>query len=180
MGNRTLIVGISLLLIGCLPANGMASRTVLAPSAVAVIRAPDASEARILIRFEVPSLERGHEIQFAELKFFLPSVSSAEEYDLYAVGRSWSLGSVGWDQPWTAPGGDVRGDRISSWVTDERTGNLVKFPVTEVVRAFASEAADNHGFIVVAADKNEKMPVGTVKAATLTVFTGPGLKRAAE
>jgi len=164
----------------CLPVLGHASKSELTPSALAVIKAPQEDDVRLLFQFTLPTLKDGYEIQYAHVRFILPSRSVAEEYDLYAISRSWSPTSVGWDNPWSTPGGDVRAERIGSWVTDERTGDLVKFDVTEAVRAFAAGKAENYGFVVVGGEANKGLLVLPSGSATLTLFTGPTLNKSAK
>lgn len=179
MRSRIAIV-MTLALCACLPASGEASKSELAPSALALIEAPQEDDARILFQFALPALQAGYEIQYAEVTFILPDSPAGEEFDLYAVSRSWSPASVGWDNPWTTPGGDFRGERIGSWVTDERTGDLVKFEVTEAVKAFAQDALENYGFIVVAGETNQRVLFSPSASLTMTLFTGPSVKEPAK
>ena len=64
--------------------------------------------------------------------------------------------------PWELPSGSIPFDR-KSWVTDERTGSLVRFDVTDIARAWEAGSTENLGFVLRIAnveDLAEQAPAG--------------------
>ena len=166
---------LTLLLFVCLPSAGLASKLLLTPSSVTLIEAPDVSEARLLLDFALPTLPEGDEVYYADLRLSLPSLGALQEFDIYEIGTDWVAGTISWEGPWGNAGGDIRGDRIDAWITDERTGNLIKFVITESIQRFMSQTSDNYGFLVTANKENTKLLETPMESVTLTVFTGPNL-----
>lgn len=67
----------------------------------------------------------------------------------------------------------MRERRAGSWISDDRTGDLVKFDITESVKRFASGTAVNYGFIMVAADPDGSQPKVPTSPPVVVVCTGP-------
>ena len=142
-------------------------------SETAVIVPPDSSEARLLVAFEMPEVPAGQEINYAELKFEMADLPELIELELYEVSTAWSSGSVSWENPWGVAGGDIREVRAGSWITDDRTGNLVKFDITDSIKRIASGTVVNHGFVVVVVDPHEFQAQSLANAPVVTVWMGP-------
>jgi len=79
------------------------------------------------------------EIVFAEF-FFQDELQVGTEIELW-------IQVEGETPPWELPEGSTPFDR-NFWITDERTGSLVRFDVTPIVRAWEAESLPNLGFVL--------------------------------
>lgn len=173
MGRSTLICGISLVLVVMLSSPGLAAKTTLNSSALAVIAAPDTLESRLLMKFNLPMLPEGHEIYHAEITLKIPNLVELTEVELYEVGSAWSPGSAAWSGTWKEAGGDIRGKRLDSWMADDKTGDLVKFIVTESASNMIAGRDANYGFIVVCTNEGSQRLALPSEGPTLTIYRGP-------
>ena len=163
---------VCLILVMLISGPGLAEKRMLSSSSLALITAPDTSESRLLMAFDMPSLVKEHEVYHAEIRFMIPGDAGLTEVELYEISGSWSAGSVGWAGTWKAAGGDIRGDRIDSWITDDKTGDLVKFVVTESASRMMEGEVENHGFVVVCTNEDSDRLVLPNQQPKLTVYTG--------
>lgn len=171
---KTLILscGICLVLVSLSAHLGFAEKTTLSSSALAVIAAPDTSESRLLMKFNVFTLPEGHEIYHAEIKFRIPDLADMTEVELYEIGRAWSPGSVDWSGTWDEAGGDIRGKRLDRWIADSKTGDLVKFIVTQSVSDMIAGRDANYGFMVICTNEGSPRLTLPSEGPTLTIHRG--------
>lgn len=149
------------------------SKTSLTSTDVARIVAPDTSETRVLIRFDLPELPEEQRVYYADIQFHVEDLEPYQEFELYELANDWDARNVSWDGAWDAPGGDVRGKRIGSWITDERTGNLMKFVVTGSVARFMSGRDANNGFLIMTTGEDPQRLALPDGAPVLTIYSGP-------
>ena len=131
------------------------------------------------MRLDLPNLAEGQRVCYADIQFPMENLGPYQELELYELASEWDAGSVDWDGVWNTPGGDVRGERQGCWITDERTGNLVKFVVTRPVARFMSGEDVNHGFVVLTTGENPQKLALPSENPVLTVYTGPESGRTA-
>ena len=156
---------------------GYAAKTVLNSTANAMITAPDTSESRLLMKFEMPTVAKGNDIYHAELTFRIPNLGTMTEFELYEVTQAWTPATVGWSESWDKAGGDMSAERIGYWLSDHRTGDLVKFIITDSAKEMRKGTTANHGYIVVTAGEEPEV-IGTPSASpTMTIYSGPELHK---
>lgn len=153
--------------------TGYASKTELACSELAMITAPDASQSRLLVKYDLPELPEGHEVYYADMTFSMPNLHATQEIELFELGTAWTAANAGWQGPWTSPGGDIRGERKSYWITDETTGGLVKFVLTKSVSVLMSGSETNHGFVIVTTGADPQRLVLPAENPILRIYSGP-------
>jgi hypothetical protein len=144
---------ISLALAMLLSSPGSAARTTSDATALALITAPDASESRLLVKFDTPKLPDDCEISHAEIRFRIEGLTEMTELELYEVAGTWSEASVAWSDQWEKDGDFILGERLGYWMADRRTGDWVKFVVTESVGRFVTGLTANNGYVVLTTDQ---------------------------
>jgi hypothetical protein len=164
---------ILILALAILPSVSAASPVTVTASQTAIIVSPDNSETRLLVTFLVPTVGAGQEIHHAEIKFELNDLPKLVEFELSEINTAWSSGSVSWVSPWNTAGGDIREGRAGTWISDERTGSLIKFDITESLRRLLSGEVANYGFIVLVEGAVEAQLALPVSAPVVTVYAGP-------
>jgi hypothetical protein len=163
----------ALLLLACLSDPGLASKTAVTTSEMALIVSPDGTGSRLLVDFSLPSLPEGHEVYYADVKFHVAGLKSLEEMGLFELETKWSAGTVTWTEPWGSVGGDFRSESVGHWITDDRTGDLVKFVVTESVSRFMAGVTANNGFLIFTTGEDPQQLTLPDDAPVLTIYTGP-------
>jgi len=156
----------------CFSSAGYGSNVKLASSDVAVITALDESESRLLVNFDLPELPEGHGVYYADITFHVPGLGHMQELELFEAGTAWTGTTAKWEEPWTSPGGDLRNDRIGCWISDNRTGEMVKFVVTESVSRLASGAQANYGFIILFSHEDRQKLQSPEESPVLTIYSG--------
>lgn len=67
--------------------------------------------------------------------------------------------------------------RQEDWITDDRTGDLVKFVVTSSILGLTSGNRLNHGYLVLATGENPRQMTYPSGGPVLRIFSRPKLKR---
>lgn len=150
-----------------------AAKTTLSASSEAIITAPDSSETRFMVAFDMPEFSREDETYHAEITFRISGLEDLTEVELYELSGSWSPGSVEWSSRWGEEGEGIRAERLDSWIADDKTGDLVKFIVTESVRDLAAGERTNYGYIVVCTNEDHPRLTLPSEGPTLTIYYGP-------
>jgi len=114
-----------------------------------------------------------HEVYYADITFHVPGLADLQEIELFELASDWSAENVNWNDAWDTPGGDVRGGTRRYWITDERTGDLVKFVVTRSISRFMSGTDSNHGFLIVLAGENGGQLDLPTESPVLSIHSGP-------
>jgi hypothetical protein len=166
---------ISLALVVLLSSSAFAARATENATALALIAAPDASDSKLLMKFDTPRLADGYEVYHAEIRFEIEGLPEMTELELYEVDGAWSEASAAWSDRWAKVGDYIRGKRVDYWMADRRTGDVVKFVVTESVGNFATGSAANHGFVVLATEGTTQERRVALPSATpkLIVYSRP-------
>jgi hypothetical protein len=109
-------------------------------------------EGRMLVRFAVPEeLGTGRvDLAVLELRAAVSSDGNASRVPLEAhpLTTEWDSGTVSWDGAWATPGGDYDPAMQSVWFARRGEGSVVRFDVTDVVAAWASDVLPNCGLLV--------------------------------
>jgi hypothetical protein len=143
-----------LLVLAASVAAGARSMTLPAVDAGYIVSDAPAPEGRILVRFEMPEELRQGMVEFAVLEL-RASVSSNDEVscvvlDSFPLTTEWDGATVGWDGTWTSPGGDFDRSEHAVWIAQPGEDSLLRFDVTDMVRAWASGGLRNCGVVVAA------------------------------
>ena len=110
----------------------------------------DGTDARLLLKFDLPQELTGMEVVFAELSFPLISVipdSSALAVNCFPLLVSWDPGNVTWADLGDMPGAEVIGDKGTVYAVSEEGASESYFDVTETVRSWLDETIANNGLL---------------------------------
>jgi hypothetical protein len=165
------IAALLIALASCSPC--LAAKTTLSASSEAIITAPDWSETRLMVDFDMPEFSGEDEIYHAEITFRMSGLEDLTEVELYELSYSWSPGTVEWSSTWAERGEGIRTERLDSWIADDKTGDLVKFIVTGSVRDLAAGERSNHGYIVVCTNGDHPRLTLPSEGPTLRIYYGP-------
>ena len=130
-----------------------AAPVALAPSDLAVIRDPEVpDDARVLVRFEVPSEVRGARVDLAVLELqadiAAPDSVPGIFLDAFPLTTEWGSGTVDWREGWETPGGDMDGTVHASWIAEVGEQAMLRFDLTDMLQGWSSGARENHGLTV--------------------------------
>ncbi|MBM3308587.1 MAG: DNRLRE domain-containing protein [Candidatus Eisenbacteria bacterium] len=141
-------------------------------------------EGRMLVRFAIPGELRTGCVDLAVLELRAPVSSdghaSRVALEAHPLTTEWEGGTVSWDGAWTTPGGDYDASVQAVWFAKPGEGSVIRFDVTDVVAAWASDALANCGMIV-AIEPGQPSSIGQLhdggaatEAPVLCVWYTPG------
>lgn len=147
---RGMVLVLALLAVSFEPAMAAQIEIDLA-DAVAVVDAPDVSEDGYLLRFELPEVLDGAEVEFAVVEF-RAEVEADGQAEGLTVEAFAALAE--WD-PESADAGAGRGDTAlvdrgyhSMWAAETGSSSLVRLDVTDMVKRWHAQPSANHGLVV--------------------------------
>jgi hypothetical protein len=147
---RPLVLALALLAAPLAPALAAQIEIELA-DAVAVVDAPDVPGDGYLLRFELPEVLDGAEVEFAVVEF-----RADVEADGQAEGLTVEafLAADEWDSERGDAGGSSRNAALvdrsyhAMWAAETGSSSLVRLDVTDMVRRWHAEPSANHGLVV--------------------------------
>jgi hypothetical protein len=177
MKRSRIVLPVVLALLASWSSSGHGDKTVLTPSEVALVTAPDTSESRLLVRFEPSGLADEDEVYYAEISFHVPGIKALQEVELYELESSWTEASVTWRDFEGDSEDSRRRNRIGCWITDDKTGDLVKFVVTRPLSMIMAGLEPNNGFAIKAVEQGPLNLKAPMEQLVLTIHSGPRLSR---
>ena len=148
---RLLIVCAAILLGASAPIQ--AARVSLTSADTGFIVSPvSTQEGRLLARFDLPNavVDGAVELAVLELRVCVTCSNggSGVTIDAFPVTREWNGATVDWGDAWATPGGDFDRSVHAAWCAARGASSIVRFDVTDMVAAWASQASENRGLIV--------------------------------
>jgi hypothetical protein len=108
------------------------------------------SEIRIVAHISIPNSVADSTLMFAELQFAITPQLAEDSIlwiNCYAVTTPWEVGTVGWETPWQAPGGDFESDELTMYNTVNPNDSTAYFDLTDCVRSWLRDDRANYGLI---------------------------------
>jgi hypothetical protein len=138
-----------------MPVGVDARKATLSPVKVAGLVCPsDARDSRVLLFFELPSdvMDPKAMVDFATLTC-TARVTGADmgQIDVFPMTAEWKdAETVSWGNPWKEPGGDYRGDFLTSSYSlkSELGAKEIAINVTEIVQKWQRGELANNGIIM--------------------------------
>jgi hypothetical protein len=142
-----------LFLVACAVVPSSGATLTLTPSDFGTIRNPaDLNDARVLLRFEMPSeLVAGKtELAVLELQASITSPDTLGGLDIRAelVETEWDGDTVEWAHGWNTPGGDVVRQLRAVWTAPLGQASVLRFDITDMVREWATAQRENWGVML--------------------------------
>jgi hypothetical protein len=148
VSGRTAFVATMVLAVAASPV--FAGKITVSTASTAVI-SDGAGSSRVLIRPGDLSAIRGRLVTSAYLTFTLPGQAAERDIPVrvYPLTSDWNAGSVTWESPWTASGGDVEGTYYETRVVKAGARPMeLRLDVSPMVRAMAQGEIGEYGFVV--------------------------------
>ena len=177
---RNLMWTVGLLVLASFASSLAADRQIPLDSARVIAR--EDGEARVVLKASDLSFLTGRLVKRASLVIPVGARTAPRDLNLYiyAAGRSWDAGSVGWDHPWRRAGGEWNLDhyQIVQITSGGRPGEL-RFDVSSILREIAEGREPNVGFFLLPDGGEEggrftpedRQFVGSLQGAYLEVST---------
>lgn len=135
------------------PSHALDSLIVNINQAAAITNPEDPTDVRALLRFNLPTeLDTTKFVTFAELRFRVNTPLNFERpirLKICPITNTWSpTGNIGWNGPWTHPGGDFA-DTISCITHIDTCGQTyIKADVAHIIQYFIRGILTNNGLII--------------------------------
>ncbi|HBC47230.1 MAG TPA: hypothetical protein DCZ43_09310 [candidate division Zixibacteria bacterium] len=108
------------------------------------------SEIRIVTHIPIPDSVADSTLMFAEFQFAITPQLAEDSIlwiNCYALTIPWEVGTVDWETPWQAPGGDFEADELTMFTTSNPNDSIAYFDLTDCVRSWLREDRANYGLI---------------------------------
>ena len=145
------IVAVAVVCLGLVSAEASARSLEVEASQVAVMRPSEESqEVRLLVRFGMPGVLAGEDIDFACVSFEADCSGDegAVSFQTFAVTKAWDARTVTWSGSWDTAGGDWDKGLSAYWVGDVGEDKTVYLDVTDFANRWLAEPSKNFGIIV--------------------------------
>jgi len=145
------IVAVAVVCLGLVSAEASARSLEVEASQVAVMRPSEESqEVRLLVRFGMPGVLAGEDIDFACVSFEADCSGDegAVSFQTFAVTRDWDAETVSWTGSWDVAGGDWDRSLSAYWIGEPGRGKTVYLDVTDFANRWLVEPSKNFGIIV--------------------------------
>ncbi len=108
---------------------------------------PNSRNGRSVVQFDISLIPQGSTVSSATLSLYASTVpATTETYYAHRVTTSWAEGTVTWNTPWTAAGGDYAASTVTA--TTPGAVGWMNWDVTSDVSAFVAGTYSNYGWLV--------------------------------
>lgn len=132
--------------------------SVIRPACVASIQPGDSSQgSRLIAKFDLSAVGSDRQIDFAQLVFSgrigaMEDVAPVVRLEVFPLTTDWEQSVVGWNTPWSEPGGDIDStERSTNWVTVTNTSPLW-LDVTRLARTWEAGERASYGVLLKISD----------------------------
>ena len=149
------VAAIALLILPC-AANGSPDTLVFQPSSITFImpeRVDDYKGLRVLARFDIPDSILSSRIITANLMLDadLPveNIDTTLWLSIASITTDWDDQNVGWNTPWTNPGGDFDMLKTVSFFLNPTESRVHMIDIKKIIHHMVRENLPNYGFIII-------------------------------
>lgn len=155
------------IVLGLIPGRAASGIVKIAASECIRIAPVDgAVQPRILVKFDLPRVLSGTEVDYAEVRMTLRVGRTFPPRCLvkaWPINMEWDAQSVSWTNPWSVDGGDLGSQGSSVAVIAARVIRdgvaKVELDATEIVQRWVDHPRDNHGIAILSSDPNLKTSI---------------------